>query len=126
MKPTFSSSILLAIALAACSGGLPNHDDPMRLDAGGTDAGDAKLPEPAEVCAQQHPARTADGFAVVVCDQLFDQSPFVHLPKIGADEAFAGLQDTRFSTVDGRSIPVALTPDQQNAEKDRVRQTIYR
>jgi len=57
---------------------------------------------PGDVCAKQH-TTTSDGNEVVVCDALYEQAPFVHLPKVDSGRAFAGIVGTQFVTADGVS-----------------------
>ena len=60
-------------------------------------------PLPDDVCATQHRETTSDGHDVVVCDALYTQAPFVHLPKLDSGKAFAGIVMNSYVTVDGAS-----------------------
>jgi hypothetical protein len=74
--------------LAACGGAAgSDHLDP-------TPSG----PVPADLCAVQH-----DQDGIAVCDQLYAEAPFVHLPAASATRVIAGLQNAGFVTADGAS-----------------------
>jgi hypothetical protein len=55
-----------------------------------TDAADA-APPPSNVCATEHAGRTFDGDAVTICDTLFADRPFVHLPPDDATTFYVAL-----------------------------------
>ena len=58
-------------------------------------------PLPGDVCAKQHTATTTEGDEIVVCDALYSEAPFVHLPKLAKDRAFAGIVGSSFVVADG-------------------------
>lgn len=58
-------------------------------------------PLPSDVCAKQHTSKTTEGDEIVVCDALYTEAPFVHLPALGKDRAFAGIAGRSFVTADG-------------------------
>jgi len=62
-------------------------------------------PLPGDVCAKQHTATTSEGTEVVVCDALYQEAPFVHLPQLDKDRAFAGIVGSSFVTADGTAYP---------------------
>ncbi len=64
---------------------------------GGTDHDD---PVPGDVCAAQH----VEG-GITVCDELYAEAPYVHLPVASATRVFAGLQGNDFITTDGKAFP---------------------
>ena len=66
-------------------------------------AGNDFDPLPGDVCAKQHSATTSEGDEIVVCDALYTEAPFVHLPKLDEDRAFAGIVGREFVTTDGVS-----------------------
>ncbi len=68
---------------------------------GGCSANGGVDPLPDDVCAQQHRETTSDGHDVVVCEALYSQAPFVHLPALDSDRAFAGIVGTDYVTIDG-------------------------
>lgn len=61
---------------------------------------------PKDVCKKEHVKDTADG-EVVVCDELFDEAPYIHLPKDEDGRAFAGVADGKFETVSGKTLATA-------------------
>jgi hypothetical protein len=73
----------------------------------GSDAGDVPVPNPtpsdSRYCAVQHTAKSG-GQEVTVCDELFAEAPFVHLPESTSTKAIAGLQESSFTTVDGETF----------------------
>src|SRR4051812_17324997 len=86
---------------AACGGGA------------GTSRNDQPGPTPAplgeSVCAKQHDDYTDQREHVVVCDELYPEAPFVHLPADGK-LTYAALVRTEsggmaFVTADGSSYP---------------------
>jgi hypothetical protein len=89
-----------AVSLSACA-----------LDAG-DDAGsiDDEVKATA-VCATQHNGTSADGDAVVVCDQTYQTLPFVRPPKDGATTFYVGISDMmeggRLVTRDGHEYELA-------------------
>lgn len=65
----------------------------------GTD--DGVNPLPGDVCARQHDETTGDGHDIVVCDELYAEAPYVHLPEAGDGHAYAGIVGKRFVTTSG-------------------------
>jgi hypothetical protein len=70
-----------AVSLSACA-----------LDSGDVDSVDDEVKATA-VCATQHTGTSADGDAVVVCDQTYQTLPFVRPPKDSAQTFYVGLGD---------------------------------
>jgi hypothetical protein len=66
----------------------------------GADAEAPFGPIPGDLCAVQH-----EEGGMAVCDELYAEAPFVHLPEASATRVIAGLQVDSFVTVDGRSFP---------------------
>jgi hypothetical protein len=64
-------------------------------------------PLPGDVCAKQHTSTTNEGNEVVVCDALYQEAPFVHLPQRDEDRAFAGIVGRSFVTADGTAYPAS-------------------
>jgi hypothetical protein len=72
-------------AVVGCGAeGETDHDDPV----------------PGDVCAAQH----VEG-SITVCDELYAEAPYVHLPAASATRVFAGLQGTEFIAADGTTYP---------------------
>jgi hypothetical protein len=78
--------VAMGVVLAGCSGG---------LDA-----------VPGDLCKKQHVEQRSEG-EVAVCDELYDQAPYVHLPKDESDRAFAGIAQNRFVTASGKTYGVS-------------------
>ena len=57
---------------------------------------------PSDVCKKQHVEETSDG-EIVVCDELYPEAPYVHLPESTSEHAYAGIVNGRFRTADGKS-----------------------
>lgn len=66
-------------------------------------ASDDFEPLPGDVCAKQHSTTTAEGDEVVVCDALYTEAPFVHLPALDGGRVFAGIVGRAFVTAEGAS-----------------------
>jgi len=80
------------------------------FDTGDVDTLDDEVKTTA-VCATQHEGKTADGEAVVVCDQTYQALPFVRPPKDGAKTFYVGISDMmeggRLVTRDGHEYELA-------------------
>src|SRR5678816_4120093 len=91
--------LLLAVSLSACA-----------LDTGDVDSLDDEVKSTA-VCTAQHEGKTADGEAVIVCDQTYQTLPFVRPPKDGAKTFYVGISDMmeggRLVTRDGHEYELA-------------------
>ncbi|HEY2364915.1 MAG TPA: hypothetical protein VGH87_00970, partial [Polyangiaceae bacterium] len=70
-----------AVSLSACA-----------LDSGDEGSIDDEVKSTA-VCATQHEGKTADGDAVIVCDQTYQTLPFVRPPKDGTSTFYVGISD---------------------------------
>jgi hypothetical protein len=78
-------------------------------------------PLPGDVCAKQHSATTSEGDELVVCDALYEDAPFVHLPKLDQDHVFAGIVGREFVTADGVAFPASAS----DAEMKRHAVVLY-
>ncbi len=58
---------------------------------------------PSDVCQKQHTEDTSDG-EIIVCDELYSEAPYVHLPKSESDHAYAGIENGKFRTADGKTF----------------------
>ncbi len=103
----------LSALIGGCAGNT-NHTNDTNVDA---------LPD--DVCAEQHRDTTSDGHDVVVCDALYTEAPFVHLPKLAAGHAFAGIVGTDFVTVDGASYGAAIASSVTSVEMTRHGVALY-
>jgi len=88
-----------AVSLSACA-----------LDTGDVDSIDDEVKTTA-VCATQHEGKSADGEAVVVCDQTYQALPFVRPPKDTTKTFYVGISDMmeggRMVTRDGHEYALA-------------------
>ena len=84
-----------ALSLSACA-----------LDSGEVDSVDDAVKSTA-VCATQHTGTSADGDAVLFCDQTYQTLPFVRPPKDGKETFYVGIGDMmqggRLITRDGHA-----------------------
>ena len=85
----------------------------MSVSLGGC-ASDAFESLPSDVCEKQHSATTSEGDAIVVCDALYTEAPFVHLPKLDGGRVFAGIVGRAFVTAEGASYS---TPGMESEDK---------
>jgi hypothetical protein len=91
--------LAIAVSLSACA-----------LDSGDEGSIDDEVKSTA-VCATQHGGTSADGDAVVICDQTYQTLPFVRPPKDGKETFYVGLGDMmeggRMITRDGHAYSLA-------------------
>jgi hypothetical protein len=94
----------------------------------GSDSDDDPTPNPApldfEYCAEQH-TETTGGHEVVVCDELFSEAPFVHLPESTSTSVIAGLQESAFITVAGETFGHQQEGTREDPEQDRHAIALY-
>jgi len=75
---------------------------------------------PADLCKKQHIEEGADG-EIAVCEELYDEAPYIHLPKDEADRAFAGVVGTGFVSASGKKYSGV----DHGAEMDRHGVLVY-
>ena len=71
---------------------------------------------PGDLCKKQH----MDG-QMAVCDELYDEAPYVHLPKDESDHVYAGAVGSKFVTGGGKSYSGLDV----NEEMDRHASVLY-
>jgi hypothetical protein len=100
----------------------------LMVGCGGSDE-DNPVPNPTpgdvgDYCAEQH-TDTSNGEEVVVCDELYSEAPFVHLPESTSTRVFAGLQQSSFITVDGETFGYQQAGVSADPEQDRHAVALY-
>src|SRR5262249_22554595 len=96
----------------------------LAMACGGSAGSDPMKPAPNpmadDYCAVQH-----DGGGIVVCDQLYPEAPFVHLPAATATPVIARLQIGKFGTADGTTYPYSLSAVSADPEQQRHALALY-
>lgn len=113
--PTFSL-IVTAFVLAGCTG--PSEDP-----AESSDPSESSAATENTFCRTQHEVEGQTG-TVVVCDELYPEAPFVHLPAPPPGKVYAGMDAEGFVTADGTSYPVDDL-EVQEAEQRRHSLALY-
>lgn len=80
----------------------------------------APNPTPVEFCAAAHMEND-----VTICDALFEEAPFVHLPASDETHAYAAIRDTSFVTPEGTTYPYPANMMGNDPEMHRHALAIY-